>query len=134
MILVDTSIWIDLLRGRLDTPDLDLVIHHFAHCPPVVQEILQGIGVEASVPRIQRNLLAFPTLCNPIPLDIHLEAAAIYRLGRRKGISIRSSNDCLIAAIAIYHKVPVWHRDRDFSAIARFTALDEFQPAPVSGK
>jgi predicted nucleic acid-binding protein len=32
--------------------------------------------------------------------------------------------DCLIAAIAIEHQVPVWHRDRDFTAIARFTALE----------
>jgi predicted nucleic acid-binding protein len=129
MILVDTSIWIELLRGRLETPDLDLVLHHFAHCPPIIQEILQGIGTETPVPRIQQNLLAFPTLSNPIPLELYLEAAAIYRLGRRKGISLSSSNDCLIAAVAIHHKVPVWHRDRDFSAIARFTALEEFHPS-----
>lgn len=129
MILVDTSIWVDLLRGRMETPDLDLVLHRFAHCPTIVQEILQGVGAEASVSRIQRDLLAFPSLSNPIPLDLYLEAAAIYRLGHRKGVSIRSSTDCLIAAIAIHHKVPIWHRDGDFSAIARFTALEEFQPA-----
>jgi predicted nucleic acid-binding protein len=47
-----------------------------------------------------------------------------FRLGRRKGCSIRSSTDCLIAAIAIDNQLPVWHRDRDFSAIAAFTSLE----------
>jgi predicted nucleic acid-binding protein len=31
--------------------------------------------------------------------------------------------DCLIAAIAIENGVPIWHRDRDFGAIARYTGL-----------
>jgi predicted nucleic acid-binding protein len=39
-------------------------------------------------------------------------------------MTIRSSADCLIAAIAIANSIPVWHRDRDFSAIAKFTALE----------
>ncbi len=37
--------------------------------------------------------------------------------------TIRSSTDCLIAAIAIRNGVPVWHRDRDYDVIAKFTAL-----------
>jgi predicted nucleic acid-binding protein len=43
-------------------------------------------------------------------------------------VTIRSSIDCLIAAIAIENRVPVWHRDRDFSAIATYTALEIFVP------
>jgi predicted nucleic acid-binding protein len=56
-------------------------------------------------------------------LDLYLKAAAIYREGRSRGYTIRSAIDCLIAAIAIEHSVPVWHRDRDFSTIARYTSL-----------
>jgi hypothetical protein len=40
-----------------------------------------------------------------------------------KGYTIRSSTDCLIAAIAIESGVPVWHKDRDFEAFARYTSL-----------
>ena len=40
-----------------------------------------------------------------------------------KGITIRSGIDCLIAAIAIENDVPVWHRDRDFVEIAKYTRL-----------
>jgi predicted nucleic acid-binding protein len=47
----------------------------------------------------------------------------IYHQGRSRGYTIRSSTDCLIAAIALENKVPVWHRDRDVATIARYTPL-----------
>ncbi len=59
----------------------------------------------------------------PLPSALFLAAAEIYRLGLMKGHTIRSSADCLIAAIAIDNGVPVWHKDRDFEAIARYTSL-----------
>jgi predicted nucleic acid-binding protein len=46
-------------------------------------------------------------------------------------MAIRSSADCLIAAIAIANGIPVWHRDRDFATIARFTLLEQAQSLPV---
>jgi predicted nucleic acid-binding protein len=55
---------------------------------------------------------------------LYVAAADIYRQGRRRGLTIRSATDCLIAAIAIRNGVPIWHRDRDFEAIASFTALE----------
>jgi hypothetical protein len=68
--------------------------------------------------------LAIPRLCDPVRLDTFLEASEIYRHGRRNGYTIRSSADCLIAAIAIENSVPVWHRDRDFRLIAKYTRLE----------
>jgi predicted nucleic acid-binding protein len=50
-------------------------------------------------------------------------AGAIYRACRRAGETVRRANDCLIAAIAIRHDLPLLHRDRDFDAIARHTRL-----------
>jgi len=57
-----------------------------------------------------------------------LEAAELFRQGRRRGYTIRSSVDCLIAAVAIHNRVPVWHQDRDFTAIARYTSLRTWSP------
>ena len=71
----------------------------------------------------QERFLALPCLSDPLRLALFREAAAIYREGRRRGRTIRSSTDCLIAAIAIDNGVPVWHRDRDFDAIAQYTPL-----------
>jgi predicted nucleic acid-binding protein len=124
MILVDTSVWIELLAGRpgfqIRPDDLSL----FVTCGPVVQEMLQGLRPGGASEAFRQAFLAMPVLGDPLPLNTFLSAADIYRQGRRKGFTIRSSVDCLVAAIAIEHKVPVWHRDRDFAAIARFTALE----------
>jgi len=68
--------------------------------------------------------LAIPRVSDPLSIGTYLQAADIYRQGRRKGFTIRSSTDCLIAAIAIENRVPLWHRDRDFAAIAKYTGLD----------
>ena len=122
MILVDTSIWIDLLsRSRAAIRQQDLL--NFVTCGPIVQEVLQGLRPGPHSDAFRDAFLAIPVLSDPIPLHLFLSASEIYRTGRSKGLTIRSSIDCLIAAIAIEHGVPVWHRDRDFEAIARFTTL-----------
>jgi predicted nucleic acid-binding protein len=46
-----------------------------------------------------------------------------FRFGRKKGYTIRSSVDCLIAAIAIRENISIWHHDRDFDVLAKFTKL-----------
>jgi len=127
MILVDTSVWIELLagRGKADVSAEDLV--HFVTCGPIVQEVLQGLRPGAASEDFREAFLALPRLNDPLPLSIFIEAADIYRLGRRKGHTIRSSVDCLIAAIAIENGVPVWHKNRDFAAIARYTSLEAFE-------
>ncbi|MBI3679102.1 MAG: PIN domain-containing protein [Acidobacteria bacterium] len=123
MILVDTSIWVEFLQkpslGRLADEDLPQVVT----CGPVLQEVLQGLLEGAASERFLEDFLALPRISDPTPSSLYLEAAEIYRLGRRKGYAIRSANDCLVAAIAISNKIPILHRDRDFDTIAKFTAL-----------
>lgn len=123
MILVDTSIWIEWLR-RPPRPALgDRQLANLATCGPVLQEVLQGLRPGPDADAFRDTFLALPVLGDPLGTATFLAAADLYRLGRAKGLSIRSSVDCLIAAIALEHRVPVWHRDRDFAALARFTAL-----------
>lgn len=121
MILVDTSIWIELLAGRQQLEPDDLL--RLVTCPPVLQEVRQGLRRTAQADEFFDNFLALP--CLPAPRELFLAAADIYREGRRRGITVRSSYDCVIAAIAIENKVPVWHRDRDYRSIARYTPLRE---------
>jgi predicted nucleic acid-binding protein len=123
MILIDTSVWIELLSHKPRTAIREQDLFQFATCGPVVQEVLQGLRPGAQSDAFREAFLAVPVLGDPTPLRLFLAAADIYRQGRRRGITIRSSVDCLIAAIAIENNVPVWHRDRDFSAIAQYTDL-----------
>ena len=123
MILVDTSVWIKLLSRRPGAqPDPDLVLE-FATCGPVVQEVLQGFRNDHVLDTFRESFLALPRLSDPLPLATFLHAADLYRHGRSKGFTIRSGVDCLIAAIAIENRAAVWHQDRDFDTISRFTTL-----------
>lgn len=57
------------------------------------------------------------------PVEAAIGAAQLYRSLRKKGVTIRKSNDCLIAHFAIFYDTPILHSDADFDQIARFTAL-----------
>ena len=124
MILVDTSIWIELLNGRLGNQVTDAHLQQFVTCGPIAQEVLQGMRENITPVAFLDAFNALPRVCDPLPNSLFIAAAELYRQGRRRGFSIRSSNDCLIAAIAIETKIPVWHRDRDFQHITRFTPLE----------
>ena len=123
MMLVDTSVWIELLNGRLGSRVPEQELLNFVTCGPVVQEVLQGLRNDPASDAFREAFLALPVLSDPLPSASFLSAAEIYRLGRAKSYTIRSSTDCLIAAIAIDNRMPVWHKDRDFEAIARYTSL-----------
>jgi len=125
MILVDTSIWIELLSGRVRGIGPEQLTH-FCTCGPVVQEVLQGLRPGPDSEEFRHSILALPFLFDPIPRSAYLHAAQIYREGRRRGYTIRSSVDCLIAAIAIDSGSAVWHRDRDYRNIAKLTSLIQF--------
>ena len=123
MILVDTSIWIELLNGRRGAGLGEEDLFNFATCGPVVQEVLQGLRDHPAAAVFRKAFLALPVLGDPLSVDTFQAAAEIYRQGRLKGYTIRSSVDCLIAAIAIEGQTPVWHKDRDFDILSRFTPL-----------
>jgi predicted nucleic acid-binding protein len=128
MILVDTSVWIELLSRKPRTVIEEEALLRFATCGPVIQELLQGLRAGPQSDGFRAALLALPILSDPAPLRLFVSAAEIYSQGRRRGFTIRSSMDCLIAAIAIENDVPVWHRDRDFDLVAQYTPLRVVTP------
>lgn len=117
MILVDTSIWIAVIHGEIEVDQDEY--EDFFTCGPVLQEVFQGVEEGALLFAISN----IPCLSDPLPSELFRNAAGIYRQGRRRGLTIRSSMDCLIAAIALDNGATVWHRDRDFDNIAQFTNL-----------
>jgi predicted nucleic acid-binding protein len=121
MILVDTSVWIAILRQELAVEKDDY--EEFYTCGPIVQEILQRFKDDPLTSQYTRFFMDVPRLSDPLRSELFVNAASIYRQGRRRGLTIRSAADCLIAAIALENDATVWHRDRDFDNIAKFTNL-----------
>lgn len=126
MTLVDSSVWIDFLRrpGQPGNEPLRALIrdHNVATTAPIAMELLMGPTDELAVRRIERVLGSLTTL-DVDPEDDFRAAAAIHRAVRRSGRSVRSKLDCLIAAIAIRHEVPLLHKDADFEVIAAVAEL-----------
>jgi predicted nucleic acid-binding protein len=131
MVLVDTSVWIDFLRGSKSPQrhTLHQMIEEslpVAVCGIILQEILQGVSTDADVRRITEHLALFPYLKIQEP-KVFSSAAEIYRICRKRGKTIRKPVDCLIAAIAIQNQISLLHKDRDFDHIAKCTALKIFE-------
>jgi predicted nucleic acid-binding protein len=129
VILVDTSVWIEVFRARgplhlEGVLDFDDVVT----CLPVIQEILQGFRDESAHRRARDAMLALPIVESPLAEDVFLQAVDLYRTARRAGLTVRSSVDCLIAACAIRHDLEVLHRDRDYAALSEISALRQREP------
>ena len=125
MILVDTSVWIELFR-RTDPLDLDKVIEleEAVTCLPVIQEVLQGFDDQNAYILARDAMLALPVVENPLAAEVFQLAIDLYRSARRSGSTVRSSVDCLIAACALRNSLPVLHCDRDFDTLARIAPLE----------
>lgn len=129
MLLVDTSIWIEVFRRESDF-DLTSVaeVEEWVVCLPVIQEVLQGFR-DDSAHRVARDaLLAMPIVESPLEAAVFLEAVDLCRAARRAGKTVRSGADCVIAACAIRHELEVLHHDRDFEALAGVSGLRERDP------
>ena len=126
MTLVDTSAWIEVFRK---TKPLDLSAHvpfdDIVTCLPVIQEVLQGFRDERAYRTARDAMFSLPLVESPIRADLIEEAIGLFRMARRQGVTVRSSVDCLIAACAIRHDLEVLHRDRDYTQLARVSALRE---------
>jgi predicted nucleic acid-binding protein len=121
VVLVDSSVWF-LSRPREDLLQL-ADGGPFAICPPIVQEIFQGAHGEHRMAKARAIIANSEMLDSPVPLERFEVAGDIYRIAREKSFTIRSSNDCLIAAIAMHHDVLLLHGDRDFDYIAQLFPL-----------
>lgn len=128
-VLVDTSVWIDWFGTKNNDTDQTTVLEACfrARIPVystavILQEVLQGVRQEHMYQTIKETLLGIAVL-RLDPVEAAIGAADLYRSLRRKGITIRKPNDCLIAHYAIFYDIPILHNDVDFDQIARHTAL-----------
>ena len=121
--IADSSAWIDMLRGPASEVGrrLEQALRQGEPLlmPYVVyQEILQGASSARHFVSLQAELDKVPSFAPDDSHETARQAAMLYARCRWAGMTIRSPNDCLIAACAIEADEPLLHADRDFERIA----------------
>jgi predicted nucleic acid-binding protein len=122
--IVDSSAIIELLRGTRTPEHLALERALLAEAslwiPAVVlQEVLQGARNASHFVRLQAQMDHLPVFEPEDALELHRQAALLYARCRWQGVTVRSPNDCVVAACALESDMPLLARDRDFADICR---------------
>ncbi len=118
-VLVDTSAWVEFLNGT-KSPEAVAVDRLLAGeddvctCGIVVAEVFQGIRREREA---LEEFFRKMTLLEASGLSAYLKAAELYRSLRRRGVTVRSTIDCLVAVLADENGCAVLARDRDLRLI-----------------
>jgi predicted nucleic acid-binding protein len=127
MILVDSSVWISFFNAQQNfqaevlktsiarDEDVCLSVH-------ILMEILQGFRADKEFQKVYGYLRMFP-IVDIDGMSSYVAAAQIYRRCRKKGITIRTGMDCIIAQTAIENDLVLLHDDADFDRISSVVSL-----------
>lgn len=132
MVLVDTSVLIDYLRGA-ESDAVERFQHildagiAFGISPLTYLEVLQGTRSEKDFATAKSYLETQRFFGLPDEKESYAAAAKIYADCRKKGITINSSVDCLIAQTAIEHDLAVLHNDADFDRMRKVAPLKVYE-------
>jgi predicted nucleic acid-binding protein len=117
--LIDTSIWIDYFREIENSPvkQFNSILEKnlpFGITGVIFQEILQGAATTRDFQQLKDYLIT-QRFFHPQDNIVSFESAAnLFYSCRRKGITIRSTIDCLIAQVAIENDLILLHNDQDY--------------------
>lgn len=124
-ILLDTSVWIDVLRGK--TPNMVALTQRLLNddrvltCGPVIFEIKRGLRS----PERKKILPLFDALIRLSFDEVTWDAAGDLDASlRKKGVTIPPM-DVLIAQICLHHKVSLFTLDEHFRSVP---GLQVFEP------
>jgi predicted nucleic acid-binding protein len=125
VVIVDSTVWIDYLRGShnsaTDWLDRHLQRQRLGLTDLILCEVLQGTR-GSDFRRVRADLLKFE-IYECCGTELAIAAAENYRILRRMGYTLRTTIDCLIATFCIYNGHSLLHRDRDFDAFENALGL-----------
>jgi|SRR5271155_3864143 len=131
MVIVDTTVWIDYLRGLQNSEtnyfDRELGRQRFGLTDLILCEILQGLSDEHASKRVLRELRQFE-LFETGGEELAVAAARNFRSLRQRGHTVRKTVDCLIATFCLRHGHSLLHRDRDFDHFEKLLGLAVIHP------
>lgn len=121
MYLLDSSVWINAISGHRKTveslntlPRQSLGVNKL-----IYTEVLQGASSQKMFDTYTQYLSQQPFYELKNDKVSYEKAAHIYFNCRKKGITIRSTIDCLIAQCAIENNLTLLHNDKDFIQISK---------------
>lgn len=126
MVIIDSSVIIDFLSGRTTAqtgwlrrqPDLE----RMGITTLILSEVLQGVRddvIFAEALLILGQFVVFETGNR----DLAIDSARNYRILRKRGVTIRSTIDCITATFCINDEHELLHNDRDFDAFEKYLDL-----------
>ncbi len=126
MIIADTSVWVDYFSGTesAETNALDSALENGAVAigDIIFLEVLQGFRNDKDY-KLTRTKLDVLDHYEMLGQDMVIKCANNYRFLRKKGITIRKTNDVIIATFCIENKIPLLFSDRDFLPFAKHLKL-----------
>ena len=126
MILIDTSVWIQVFKDKQGTEAQRIQIWLDEHEVVLTRftqlELLQGCRDDKEW-LLLSNYLEDQTYIEA-SVETWQAAARIYYDLRRQGLTVRSPIDCCIAQIAIENELLLLHNDKDFIVIHKIRPLN----------
>jgi predicted nucleic acid-binding protein len=127
VVFVDSSVWIDFLKGKI-TPEVlklreyirvrfDVIVGDL-----VLAEVLQGTRTDKGFEQCLWQMSGFQQI-SISTTEVAIQAAQNYRILRTKGITIRKTIDTLIATRCIIDNIPLLYSDRDFDPFVEHLGL-----------
>ena len=126
MVIVDTTVWIDYLRGT-STPQVTwletaMERQRLGLLDLMLCEVLQGVRDEQQLDEV-RQLLSRFVIFTTGGVALAIAAARNYLVLRRQGRTVRKTIACLIATFCLIHDHTLLHNDHDFDPFEKFLGL-----------
>lgn len=126
MVIVDSSVWVDYLNDvrneQTDWLEGALGKVPMALTSLIVCEVLQGIRHDRRFRETLAQLLKFPVF-EGFRTELAVASAQHFRALQRRGLTVRKTADCVIAAFCIDGGHHLLHKDRDFDPFAAHLGL-----------
>lgn len=131
MIIVDTTVWVDYLRGtrtpHADWLETQLTRERLGLTDLILCEVLQGITKDSQFDAVQEELLKLE-IFETGTVGLAIEAALNYRRLRAAGRTVRRTIDCLIATFCLLEGHALLHNDRDYDPFENVLGLKVVHP------
>ena len=127
MVIVDTTVWIDYLRGASNQEtawlDREMKQRRLGLTDLILCEVLQGVRDPGTFRQVHDELLRFHVFPTG-GVDLATKAARNYRALRAEGHTVRKTIDCWIATFCLMSGHELLHRDHDFDPFEKLLGLN----------